>query len=142
MDPRGVGWDVGRQNEMWVLAERAFIPTTLHLDTKHTLPHRICVPDRTGPILSGVHRLFQQPADWLIQAPAVINICICKRAHRLGKFGNRFSPAPCARKQQVLRDQATQQEAVSRPAERESLIIISGYRDRPHPQKDTEHQLC
>lgn len=39
------------------------------------------------------HKLFHPPADWPVQAPAVINICICKRARRLGKFGRRFSPA-------------------------------------------------
>lgn len=43
------------------------------------------------------HKLFHPLADWPVQAPAVINICICKRALRLGKFGRRFSPAtPCA----------------------------------------------
>lgn len=39
-----------------------------------------------------MHKLFHQPADWPIQAPVVINICICKRVLRLGKFGRRFSP--------------------------------------------------
>lgn len=42
------------------------------------------------------HKLFHPPADWPVQAPAVISICICRRALRLGKFGRRFSPAtPC-----------------------------------------------
>lgn len=46
-----------------------------------------------------MRKLFQQPADWPIQAPVVINICMCKRVLQLGKFGRRFSPAPCVSKQ-------------------------------------------
>lgn len=47
-----------------------------------------------------MRKLFLQPADWPIQAPVVINICICKRVLQLGKFGKRFSPAPRAWNQQ------------------------------------------
>lgn len=39
-------------------------------------------------------------ADWPMHAPVVINICTCKRELRQGKFGRRFSPAPCIRKQE------------------------------------------